>query len=64
MGGSRNELVDLLTEELNTKPEILISVWADGHNGQIESLGTSRIDLRKIGKQKFVDRTFTDQKAR
>ena len=62
--GNKSTLVDILTEELHTKPEVIVSVWADGHNGQIESLGTSRVPLSKLGNCKFVDRSFIDQSTR
>jgi len=62
--GDKNELIDKITDDLITKPEILISVWADGHNGQFESLGTCRVELCKLQNKKFVDRKFTDSKSR
>jgi hypothetical protein len=31
--GDKTKLIEKITEELTTKPEIQISVWADGHNG-------------------------------
>ena len=60
----KTKIIEKITEELTTKPEILISVWADGHNGQFESLGTCRVELYKIQNKKFVDRKFTDSKSR
>jgi len=60
----RLTISDKITDDLITKPEILISVWADGHNGQFESLGTCRVELCKLQNKKFVDRKFTDSKSR
>ncbi len=62
--GDKTKLIEKITEELTTKPEIQISVWADGHNGQFESLGTCRVELCKIQNKKFVDRKFVDSKTR
>ena len=47
-------------DELRTKPDILLSVWADPNNGQVESLGSAKICLNKLATQKFTDRQFKD----
>lgn len=58
--GSKSDLTDLLTDELTTKPEVVISIWADASNGQVEFLGLQSVNLRKLGNAKFADRSFTD----
>lgn len=60
LNGPKSELTELLTDELNTKPEVIVSVWADSNNGQVEFLGLQSVSLRKLGNTKFADRTFTD----
>ena len=62
----RPELVDAILQELRTKPEILLTVWADPANGQkaIISLGACTIPLSEISNAAFQDRDFTDPKTR
>lgn len=33
-------------EDLRTKPEVFISVWADGNNGYISFLGMCEVELK------------------
>ena len=51
---------------MKTKPEILITVWADPANNtkNIISLGAAKVPLSKIANAQFQDRTFTDPKTR
>ena len=44
------DVVDAILQELRTKPEILITVWADPANGQksIISLGAAKVPLNKM----------------
>ena len=58
------ELADKIIEELRTKPEISLSVWADPNNGQIESLGRGRIELNKLANARHIDKSMTDQNTR
>lgn len=51
-------------DELRTKPEVQISVWADGNNGYISFLGMCRVQLLKVASAKFQDCTLTDQITR
>lgn len=61
---NRSQLTDLITEELRTRPEIKIEVWADPSTKEIISLGAGSILLRSIANAPFQDRTFTDKKTR
>ena len=62
----KSELVDVIMEELRTKPEIYITVWADPANNtkNIHSLGKATVPLNKLANVDFLDRTFTDPKTK
>ena len=49
------ELVDAILQELRTKPEILVTVWADPAYGKkaIISLGKASVPLRKMANSEF-----------
>ena len=59
-------MTDAILQELKTKPEILLTVWADPANDTKErkSLGAATVPLSKIADAAFQDRWFTDPKTR
>ena len=60
------DVTDAILQELRTKPEVVVTVWADPANGQkaIISLGAGRVPLNKMANAGFQDRVFTDPKTR
>jgi len=40
---NKADLTEAIMDELRTKPEVQISVWADGNNGYISFLGMCRV---------------------
>ena len=62
----KNELADLIIEELSTKPDITLSVWADANNGEVVSLGYAKVLLSDIAQKNapFADMEFKCQKTR
>ena len=59
-------IVDEILQELRTKPEILLTVWADPANDTKEKmcLGAAKVPLSKIADARFQDKTFEDTKTR
>ena len=56
---------DLIFEELSTKPEITLSVWADPNNGEVVSLGYAKVKLSEIAKvERYRDLEFKCHKTR
>ena len=43
-----NQLADMIIEELSTKPEITLSVWADPNDGEVLSIGYAKVQLSEI----------------
>ena len=62
----KNELADLIIEELSTKPDITLSVWADANNGEVVSLGYAKVLLSDIAQKNapFADMEFKCQRTR
>ena len=58
--------MDAIQQEVRTKPEITITVWADPANGKkaIMSLGKATVPLSKMANAEFQDRKFVDPKTR
>ena len=56
----KNELADLIIEELSTTPDITLSVWADPNNGEVVSLGYAKVLLSDIAQKNapFADMEF------
>ena len=63
--GDKSDLTDSIMEELRTKPEIQLTVWAEA-NKQIIFIGISRVQIREIASDRvsFADRSFVDQVTR
>lgn len=57
---NKNDLAELIMEELKSSPEIHVNVWADGQNGIIQFIGMCRVSLNEIKDAAFVDRSFID----
>jgi hypothetical protein len=56
------KLEKYLQEELQTKSEIQVTVWADTHKATIESMGSGKICISNIGNSgnKYEDLEFQD----
>ena len=63
---TKAELVDAILEELRTKPEIVVNVWADPAQDKkdIQSVGMAKVPLNKFVSAQFQDRQFKDPKTR
>ena len=57
-------LAEYLNDELETKSELVINVWADTGKATLENLGCGRICLQQLHFQKFEDKHFTDERTK
>lgn len=62
--GDPAKLAEFLSDELATKSEIVLNVWADTGKSNLENLGSSKVCLREIHFQKFEDKQFTDDRTK
>ena len=46
--GDSARIADFLSDELATKSEIIVNVWADTGKSNLENLGSSKVCLREI----------------
>lgn len=58
------KLTDWLNDELETKSEVLINVWADTGKTNLENLGSAKVCLQVLHFQKFEDKMFTDERTK
>jgi hypothetical protein len=54
--GDPARLAEFLSDELATKSEIVLNVWADTGKSNLENLGSTKVCLREIHFQKFEDK--------
>lgn len=59
-----SKLADFMNEELETKSEIIINVWADIGKPNIENLGSTRICLANLHGRPYEDKIFTDERTK
>ena len=59
-------MTDAILQEIRTKPEILLTVWADPANNTkaIISMGAAKVPLSNIAEAALQDRSFIDPKSR
>lgn len=60
----QSKLTDYLNEELETKSEIIVNVWADIGKPNLENLGACRICLANLHSMKFEDKQFVDERTK
>jgi hypothetical protein len=53
-----------LSDEINTKPELIFNVWAKTGKTVPENLGSGRINLGVLHSSKYEDKTFIDEKTK
>ncbi len=58
--GDPAKLAEFLSDELETRTEVIINVWADTGKGNLENLGSAKVCLQQIHYQGFEDKVFTD----
>ncbi|TNV87010.1 hypothetical protein FGO68_gene4983 [Halteria grandinella] len=61
-----DDIAEYLNDELATKSEIQVNIWADTQSGkgQLENLGSARLCLGQIHYQKFEDKYYTDERTK
>lgn len=62
--GDPAKLAEFISDELETRTEIILNIWADSGKNNLDNLGSAKVCLQQLHYQSFEDKIFEDQKTK
>ena len=57
-------LTDFLSDELESRSEIIFNVWADSGDTAYDNMGSAKFCLKELNSCKFDDKVYTDEETK